>query len=199
MGRFSAAPSRGPCFSLGYACILPSSLTRALPPPSHSQLAHLCRSMVRSAAQLLAVVSRRREPPRFPPPWGRSFSAPLGRSFVPGLDASRLPRAIPAARRGGPSVSPLRKRGRRGNVDPLPVGYGLHPRLRGRLTLGQIAFTLETSGFRRRGIPPLFHVTHACILSPAGSTEAPASASPPRGMLSYRPWQPMVPRLRLRA
>ena len=80
-----------------------------------------------------------------------------------------------------------RKRGRRGNVDPLPVGYGPHPRLRGRLTLGQIAFTLETSGFRRRGIPPLFHVTHACILSAASSTGAPAPASPACGMLSYRP------------
>ena len=80
-----------------------------------------------------------------------------------------------------------RKRGRRGNVDPLPVGYGPHPRLRGRLTLGQIAFTLETSGFRRRGIPPLFHVTHACILSAAPSTGAPAPASPACGMLSYRP------------
>ena len=79
-----------------------------------------------------------------------------------------------------------RRRGRRGNVDPLPVGYGLHPRLRGRLTLGQIAFTLETSGFRRRGIPPLFHVTHACILSAAASTKAPAPASPAYGMLSYR-------------
>lgn len=80
-----------------------------------------------------------------------------------------------------------RTRGRRGNVDPLPVGYGPHPRLRGRLTLGQIAFTLETSGFRRRGIPPLFHVTHACILSAASSTGAPAPASPACGMLSYRP------------
>ena len=105
-----------------------------------------------------------------------------------------------AVRRRSPCVSPHRRRGRRGNVDPLPVDYGPHPRLRGRLTLGQIAFTLETSGFRRRGIPPLFHVTHACILSAAPSTTACAAASPVCGMLSYRPpLSGSVPRLRLRA
>lgn len=72
------------------------------------------------------------------------------------LITSRLRRGIPSPRGTDPCVSPHRKRGRRGIVDPLPIAYGLLPRLRGRLTLGQIAFTLETLGFRRTGISPVF-------------------------------------------
>lgn len=123
----------------------------------------------------------------FPPPWGRSLSARLGARTSLGPSspralggAYRRPARAPAVRR------PIVSARRRGIVDPLPIAYGSHPRLRGRLTLGQIAFTLETSGFRRTGIPPVFHVTHACILSPAASTGAHAPASPARGMLSYR-------------
>lgn len=120
-------------------------------------------------------------------PWARPLTARLGgrTSLAPSSPRRsgglfRQPARLLAVLR------PIVSARRRGNVDPLPVVYGLHPRLRGRLTLGQIAFTLETSGFRRTGIPPVFHVTHACILSPATSTGAPAPASPVRGMLSYR-------------
>ena len=53
-------------------------------------------------------------------------------------------------------VIPSRDIQRCGNIHPLPIGYGFRPRLRGRLTLGQITFTLETLGFRRTGISPVF-------------------------------------------
>ena len=63
-----------------------------------------------------------------------------------------------------PYASFPRSSGRHGTVDPFPIGYGFRPRLRGRLTLGQITFTLETLGFRRTGIPPVFS-----LLMPASS------------------------------
>ena len=60
---------------------------------------------------------------------------------------------------------------------PSPTAFALGlgaGRLRGRLTPGQIAFTLETSGFRRRGIPPLF-----ALLMPAFSLPSRPQRLPP--------------------
>ena len=54
---------------------------------------------------------------------------------------------------------------------PSPTAF--RPRLRGRLTPGQIAFTLETSGFRRTGIPPVF-----TLLMPAFSLPSPPQKLP---------------------
>ena len=114
----------------------------------------------------------------------RALRLPVGRlphgsaqdgHLTPPLIASPLCPGLPSPGRVSPYASPHRSCGRRGNVDPLPIAYGLRPRLRGRLTPGQIAFTLETSGFRRRGIPPLFALL----------TGAPAPASSVHGMLPY--------------
>ena len=85
-----------------------------------------------------------------------------------GLNGSALGPGLPSPGRASPYASFLRNRKRYGNVDPFPIGYALQPRLRGRLTLGKIAFTLETSGFRRTGIPPVFPLL------------MPASSLPPR-------------------
>jgi hypothetical protein len=60
---------------------------------------------------------------------------------------------------------------RYGNIYPFPIGYALQPRLRGRLTLGKITFTLETFGFRRTGISPVFSllIPAFSLLSPPAS------------------------------
>ena len=70
----------------------------------------------------------------------------------PALSASPLRQGLPSPCRVSPYASSHRSCRRHGNVDPFPFAYGFRPRLRGRLTPGQIAFTLETSGFRRTGI-----------------------------------------------
>ena len=106
---------------------------------------------------------------RLPPgsPQGTDLPVPLiGSPLRPGL---------PSPGRVSPYASSHRSCGRRGNVDPLPIAYASQPRLRGRLTPGQIAFTLETSGFRRRGIPPLF-----ALLMPAFSLPSRPPWLPPR-------------------
>ena len=82
--------------------------------------------------------------------------SPQGTDLPMPLNGSPLRPGLPSPGRASPYASSHRSCGRRGNVDPLPIAYASQPRLRGRLTPGQIAFTLETSGFRRRGIPPLF-------------------------------------------
>ena len=101
-----------------------------------------------------------------PPVRGLPHGSAQRRDLPLRLSASPLCRGLPTPRRASPYASPHRSCGRRGNVDPLPIAYGFRPRLRGRLTPGQIAFTLETSGFRRRGIPPLF-ASHICICAGA--------------------------------
>ena len=106
--------------------------------------------------------------------WGLAHGSARPADLPPGLFASPLRRGLPSPRRVSPCASSLRNSGKRRNVDLLPVGYGLRPRLRGRLTLGQIDFTLETSGFRRRGIPPLFP-----LLMPAFSLPVRPAGLPP--------------------
>ena len=54
------------------------------------------------------------------------------------------------------------------NVRLFPIDYAFQPRLRGRLTLGKITFTLETLGFRLTGISPVFS-----LLMPAFSLPSP--------------------------
>ena len=110
-----------------------------------------------------------------PPVRGLPHGSAQRRDLPLRLSASPLCRGLPTPRRASPYASPHRSCGRRGNVDPLPIAYGFRPRLRGRLTPGQIAFTLETSGFRRRGIPPLF-----ALLMPAFSLPSRPPWLPPR-------------------
>ena len=87
---------------------------------------------------------------------------------------------IPFTGRASPYASLHRNVERCGNVDPLPVGYGLRPRLRGRLTLGQIAFTLETSGFRRAGISPAFPLLMPAFSLPRRPGRLPPPLRPAR-------------------
>ena len=110
-----------------------------------------------------------------PPVRGLPHGSAQRRDLPLRLSASPLCRGLPTPRRASPYASPHRSCGRRGNVDPLPIGYASRPRLRGRLTPGQIDFTLETSGFRRRGIPPLF-----ALLMPAFSLPHRPAWLPPR-------------------
>ncbi len=172
MGRFAAAGPPRPCFSRSYACVLPSSLARALPCALASSASPPVSvfGTVRRALSLMRSFPAP-ESPRFPRPWPRSLCARLG-PFSPALLGSRLRRGKPTPRRGSPRASRRRRRGGGRNVDRLPIGCGLRPRLRGRLTPGQTDLTLETSGFRRRGIPPLF-----TLLMPAFSL-----AQRPRGL-----------------
>ena len=62
---------------------------------------------------------------------------------------------------------------RYGIIHPFPIDYAFRPRLRDRLTLGQITLTLESLGFRRRGISPLFS-----LLMPAFSLPSPPAYLP---------------------
>ena len=111
-----------------------------------------------------------RSPVRELPP-GSAQAADL----PPALSASPLRQGLPSPCRVSPYASSHRSCRRHGNVDPFPFAYGSRPRLRGRLTPGQIAFTLETSGFRRTGIPPVFS-----LLMPAFSLPSPPPWLPPR-------------------
>ena len=77
----------------------------------------------------------------------------------------------PSPGHASPHASSLRTYRRYGNINPFPIGYAFRPRLRGRLTLGQITLTLESLGFRRTGISPVFS-----LLMPAFSLPSPPAS-----------------------
>ena len=110
-----------------------------------------------------------------PPVGGLPPGSAQAADLPPALSASPLRQGLPSPCRVSPYASSHRSCRRHGNVDPFPFAYGSRPRLRGRLTPGQIAFTLETSGFRRTGIPPVFS-----LLMPAFSLPSPPPWLPPR-------------------
>ena len=198
LGHFSAAmgPPPWPYFSRSYVCILPSSLTRVLP---YASAFSACLPVSGPPQHILrGSFPARRLHALHPPVRGLPHGSAQRRDLPLRLSASPLCRGLPTPRRASPYASPHRSCGRRGNVDPLPIAYGFRPRLRGRLTPGQIAFTLETSGFRRRGIPPLF-----ALLMPAFSLPSRPPWLPPR-LLPSMECSPThtytyVPELRCRA
>ena len=49
---------------------------------------------------------------------------------------------------------PSSRSGRRGNVNPLPIGYGFRPRLRGPANPARINLAQEPLDFRREGLSP---------------------------------------------
>ena len=49
---------------------------------------------------------------------------------------------------------PSSRSGRRGNVNPLPIGYGSRPRLRGPANPARINLAQEPLDFRREGLSP---------------------------------------------
>ena len=98
-----------------------------------------------------------------------AFAAHLkGRICLPSSTACILGPGLPSPGRASPHASSHRNHKRYGNINPFPIGYAFQPRLRGRLTLGKITFTLETLGFRRTGISPVFS-----LLMPAFSLPSP--------------------------
>ena len=115
---------------------------------------------------------------------GLAHGSARARRFTRALSASPLRPGLPPPGRVSPYASLLRNFRKRGNVDPLPIGYVLRPRLRGRLTPGQITFTLETLGFRRTGIPPVFS-----LLMPAFSLPSRPHGLPPT-LLPYMECSP---------
>ena len=70
------------------------------------------------------------------------------------------------------------------NINQFPIDYALQPRLRGRLTLGRLTLPMETLGFRRRGISPLFSLlmpAFSLLIPPATLTshlQRPTECSP---------------------
>ena len=99
--------------------------------------------------------------------------------------ACMLGPGLPSPGRASPHASSLRNYKRYGNINPFPIDYAFQPRLRGRLTLGKITFTLESFGFRRTGISPVFS-----LLMPASSLPSPPACltgtpSSVHGMLPY--------------
>ena len=71
-----------------------------------------------------------------PPVGGLAHRSSQGPDLPEPLIASRLRPGLPSPGRASPYASPLRNCIKCGNVDPLPIGYDLRPRLRGRLTPG---------------------------------------------------------------
>ena len=120
--------------------------------PSDARLAHLCRIAVRAGV-----------------------SSPAGFSWPSGQRTSGS-NAVALAGRGrlAPrSVSPRRPRwftlrAGWGNINPLPIGYALGPRLRSRLTLGGLTFPRKPCAFGGRASHPScrysFRHTHLLAL-----------------------------------
>ena len=177
-GRLSPAP-----LLLGYGAIFAEFLTVVRP------LASVC-----STSPPVSVFGT-----GAPAPPARLFSAPGGHGFGRCLPRSRGPgRPEPGPCPAGASPRAAEcAPARLGSVDPTPVGYGLRPRLRPRLTLGGRAFPRKprASG----GVDS----HHASLLVPASSLpRAPRSlagcAFPARGTLPYR-WGPQAPSRRFGA
>ena len=53
--------------------------------------------------------------------------------------------------------------GRLGNINPIPIGYGFRPRLRGPANPARINLAQEPLDFRREGFSPSFIATHVSI------------------------------------
>ncbi len=83
------------------------------------------------------------------------------------------------------------------NVDLVPIGYALRPRLRGRLTLRGLALRRNPWACGG-GVSHAPFATHVSILAPDASSRARARPSPAYGTLRYRPRgsPPSGPRLR---
>jgi hypothetical protein len=114
--------------------------------------------------------------------------------FGYGLDAGAI-----SWKSVGRSLNPIRENdgwpssrsGRRRNVNPLPIGYGLRPRLRGPANPARINLAQEPLDFRRAGFSPaltLLMSAFALPMPPAplarhlqGPTERSATASRRQG------------------
>ncbi len=98
----------------------------------------------------------------------RLHSSPLMTDLPVTINGLLLEPGLPSPGRASPYASHHRTAWRYGNINPFPIDYAFQPRLRDRLTLGQMTFTLETLGFRRTGLSPVFS-----LLMPAFSLPSP--------------------------
>ena len=93
---------------------------------------------------------------------------------------------LPSPGRTSPYASSLRNCKRYGNINPFPIDYASQPRLRGRLTLGQITLTLEPLGFRRTGISPAFSLLIPAFSLPSPPAYLAGTPSSVHGTLPYQ-------------
>ena len=91
----------------------------------------------------------------------------------------------PSPGRTSPHASSHRTYKRYGNINPFPIDYAFRPRLRGRLTLGKITFTLESLGFRRTGISPVYSLLMPAFSLPSPPVCLAGIPSSVHGMLPY--------------
>ena len=76
-------------------------------------------------------------------------------------------------------LRPSSRSGRRGNINPLPIGYGSRPRLRGPANPARINLAQEPLDFRREGLSPSLSLLMSAFALPI----------PPQGLapLLHRP------------
>ena len=116
--------------------------------------------------------------PASAPPQGRlPVAARLGRSFDPALSGSRAWAGSTVARPGSASRVVASKCAGSRNLNRVPIGYALRPRLRGRLTQGGSPFPWKPRACGGRESHPPF-ATYACILSSAASSAPRGRAFP---------------------
>ena len=79
-----------------------------------------------------------------------------------------------------------------GNINPIPIGYGFRPRLRGRLTLRGLALRRNPWTFGA-SVSHARLATHVSIRASDGSSRPPGRPSQPYGTLRYRDAQNAPP------
>src|SRR5262249_37173137 len=73
---------------------------------------------------------------------------------------------------------PSSRSGRRGNINPLPIGYGSRPRLRGPANPARINLAQEPLDFRREGLSPSLSLLMSAFALPI----------PPQGLAPLLHW-----------
>src|SRR5205085_10519887 len=85
----------------------------------------------------------------------------------------------------GDKLNPSSRPGRLGNINPIPIGYGLRPRLRGPANPARINLAQEPLDFRRAGFSPALNATHVSIRTSDTSSAPHETPSPAYGTLRY--------------
>src|SRR5438477_3824498 len=86
----------------------------------------------------------------------------------------------------GDGFRPSSRSGRRRNINPLPIGYGSRPRLRGPANPARINLAQEPLDFRRQRFSRCLSLLMSAFALPMPPRDARAPASPAYGTLRYR-------------